>query len=102
MQYIDVTDIYITNKKYQLKKQKYFITDDGIKHNVDGKHVVFSPSKREIEVANILGKALGGKVHIIPRINEPEGIKTPDYIINDRKFDLKKLKERVKIRFIMR
>ena len=47
------------------------------------------PSERE--VAKILGKAYGGQVNIIPRINNPAGIKTPDYIINNEKFDLKEI-----------
>ena len=49
------------------------------------------PSEREIEVAKILGKAYGGQANIIPRINNPAGIKTPDYIINNEKFDLSKI-----------
>ena len=78
-------------KHYQLKKQKYFIDNDGNKYNVDGKHVILKPTEREIEVAKLLGNVIGGKVSLIPRINEPFGIKTPDYIINNEKFDLKQL-----------
>lgn len=63
-----------------------------MKYIVDGKHVILKPTQREIEVANLLGETLGGKIGIIPRINEPEGIKTPDYIINGEKFDLKEIK----------
>ena len=92
MKYQDITNQYIAKKKYQLKKQKYFIGDDGTKYNVDGKYVILEPTQREIEVANMLGEIIGGKVNIIPRINELEGIKTPDYIINGKKFDLKEIK----------
>lgn len=91
MKYQDITNQYITKKDYKIKKQKYFISDDGIKYNVDGKHVLLEPTKREIEVAKLLGEIIGGKVNIIPRINEPFGIKTPDYIINNEKFDLKEI-----------
>lgn len=49
------------------------------------------PPEREREVAKILGKAYGGQVNIIPRINNPAGIKTLDYIINNEKFDLKEI-----------
>lgn len=83
MKYKDITDQYISKKKYQIKKQKYFIDDNGTKYNVDGKHVIFKPTKREIEVAELIGQAIGGKVNIIPRINKPIGIKTPDYIVNN-------------------
>lgn len=91
MKYQDITNQYITKKDYKIKKQKYYISDDGIKYNVDGKHVLLEPTKREIEVAKLLGETIGGKVNIIPRINQPEGIKTPDYIINGKKFDLKEI-----------
>ena len=87
MDYKDVTNQYATEKKYQIKKQKYFINNDGIKYIVDGKNIILEPTEREIEVAKILGKAIGGRVNIIPRINKTFGIKTPDYIINGEKFD---------------
>lgn len=91
MKYIDVTNEYVIQKKYQIKKQKYFISDEGIRYNVDGKHVILKPTQRELEVAKILGKIFGVQVNIIPRVNEPAGIKTPDYIINNEKFDLKEI-----------
>lgn len=91
MNYQDITNQYNTKKHYQIKKQKYFINEDGTKYNVDGKHVVLKPTQREIDVAKLMGKALGGKVNIIPRINEPPNIKTPDYIIHNEKFDLKQI-----------
>lgn len=78
------------NNKYQLRKQKYFI-NDGTRYNVDGRHIILKPTEREIEVAKLLGKTLGGNVNIIPRINEPPNIKTPDYVINNEKFDLKQI-----------
>ena len=82
---------YITKKKYQIKKQKYFIANDGTRYNVDVKHVVLEPTSREIEVDSLLGNVFGGEVKIIPRINYPKRIKTPDYIINNKKFDLKQI-----------
>ena len=91
MKYKDITDEYTFKKKYQIKKQKYFIDNDGTKYNVDGKHVILKPTKREIEVAKLIGQAIGGKVNIIPRINNPVGIKTSDYIIGNERFDLKEI-----------
>lgn len=88
---IDITNEFTSKKKYQIKKQKYFISDEGVRYNVDGKHVILKPTEREVEVAGLLGKALGGKINIIPRINEPPNIKTPDYIIRNEKFDLKQI-----------
>jgi len=91
LKYIDITEQYSTKKEYRLEQQKYFVAADGIKYNVDGKHVILEPTEREIEVARLLGEAIGGKVNIIPRINKPLGIKTPDYIINNEKYDLKQI-----------
>ena len=91
MNYQDITTQYINERKYQIKKQKYFIDNDGIKYNVDSKFVILKPTEREMKVANILGKAIGGEVEIVPRVNKPLGIKTPDYIINGEKFDLKEI-----------
>lgn len=91
MKYKEITDDFVTHKKYQLNKQKYFISDNGTKYNVNGRHVILNPSEREIRVARLLGEMLGGKVNIIPKINEPPNIKTPDYIINNEKYDLKQI-----------
>ncbi len=91
MKYIDITNNYNTKKNYQIKKQKYFIDNEGNEYKVDGKYVIMKPTEREEEVAKLLGEAVGGRVNIIPRINEPPNIKTPDYIINNEKYDLKQI-----------
>ena len=91
MRYKDITDKYNNPKKYKIKKQEYYIDDDGNQYNVDNKYVILNPTIREIEVAKILGKTLGGIVNIIPRIDNPEGIQTPDYIIDNEKYDLKQI-----------
>lgn len=91
MKYIDITDNFSNKRRYKIKKQKYFIDENGNKYQVDGKYIILKPTKREIEVARLMGKALGGKVNIIPRINEPPNIKTPDFIIHNEKFDLKQI-----------
>lgn len=39
----------------------------------------------------MLGEYYGGQVAIIPRVNKPANIKTPDYIINGERFDLKQI-----------
>ncbi len=91
MNYNDITNQYITKKRHQISKQKSFIDDAGNEYRVDGKHVILQPTQREIEIASLLGEAIGGKVNIIPKVNQPFGIKTPDYIINGEKFDLKQI-----------
>lgn len=89
--YKDITSDFVKAKKYKVKEQQYYKDEKGNKYKVDGKNVVLEPTKREKEVANILGKMYGGKISIIPRVNEPPNIKTPDYMINSEKFDLKEI-----------
>lgn len=91
--YIDVTKEILkeSKQKYKLKEQQYVFDKDGNKYKVDGKYVIMAPTTREKEVANILGKIYGGQVRIIPRVNKPLNIKTPDYIINEEKIDLKQI-----------
>lgn len=92
-QYVDIPTKKLLEKynNYEIEEQKYFVDNNGNKYNVDGKKVILEPTDKEKEVANLLGEIYGGKVRIIPRINEPAGIKTPDYMIENRKYDLKEI-----------
>lgn len=93
MIYLDITGEMLSKNKaeYKIVEQKYYIDELGNKYSVDSKYVIFELNEREIEVANILGELYGGEIKLIPRINKPLGIKTPDYIVNDEKFDLKEI-----------
>lgn len=91
MQYIDITNQYRNKRRYHVKRQKYFVDNLGTEYRVDGRYVILRPTEREIEVANILESLYGGEVNIIPRVNKPLNIKTPDYMINGEKFDLKQI-----------
>ena len=76
-----------------MKKEKVifsqYIIVKGIKYIVDGKKVVLEPSKKEIDMAIWLSKKLNKEVTILPRINEPERIQTPDFSIENDNWDLK-------------
>lgn len=89
--YKDITSNFLKAKKYEVKEQRYYKDEKGNKYKVDGKNVVLEPTEREKEVANILGRMHGGQVKIIPKVNEPINIKTPDYMINNERFDLKEI-----------
>ena len=60
-------------------------------YNVDGKNVVLDYSKKEKQVAELLKKEFGGQISLVPRVLNPQGISTPDYIFRGRAFDLKEL-----------
>lgn len=89
--YLDITERYTIEKDYNVIEEQYFVDENNHKYKVDGKNVIMKPTAREKEVANMLGRMYGGQIKIIPRINEPAGIKTPDYKINNEKFDLKQI-----------
>lgn len=91
--YIDITEETLSKgkQKYKLTEQQYYIDEDGNRYNVDNKYVILKPTEREKEIANMLGELYGGKIKIIPRVNEPKNIKTPDYIVKNRRYDLKQI-----------
>ena len=81
------------HNKGVVKKQKYY-EYNGKKYIVDGHNVVYKHDKREHEVAKLLNKIFGGSVKILPNINYPQGIKTPDYLYRGEKVDLKRIKSK--------
>lgn len=93
LEYEDITDNILskTDKKFEVKEQQYFITEDGKKYNIDGKNVKIKANIKERQVAELLGKTYGGQVNLVPVVLNPKGIKTPDYIVNGIKFDLKEI-----------
>jgi len=77
---------------YALEEQQYFVDKNNNRYKVDGKHVVFNPTAKERKVAELLGRIYGGNIKLLPKVFKPEGIKTPDYLVNGIRFDLKELK----------
>ncbi|HEL1613905.1 TPA: hypothetical protein TXL52_002010 [Streptococcus suis] len=58
---------------------------------MDGRNVVLDNSPKEKETAQWLSELLGRHVEIVPRVNYPKNIPTPDYLVDGVKFDLKKI-----------
>lgn len=65
-----------------------------VEYKVDGKHVVLDYSNYEKEVADVIANKYGKDVKMVPRVLNPPGIKTPDYIIDGEKWDLKVINSR--------
>lgn len=87
----DVTQDWIdkaTPNSHKVHDMNYF-EYRGVKYEVDGKNVVLDYSPKEKETAEWLESTFGGKLYMIPRINNPGNIQTPDYIFRDNKWDLK-------------
>lgn len=60
-------------------------------YKVDGKNVLLDYKPREKQIAELLKEKLGGEIFMIPRVLQPQGISTPDYLFRGEKFDLKGL-----------
>ncbi len=89
--YNDVTKNWINEAKpnsHKIQEMSYF-EHDGIKYKVDGKNIVLDYSDKEKEIAKWLESTFGGELYMVPRINNPDGIKTPDYLFRGNKWDLK-------------
>lgn len=92
------TPLNITSEWTSGVKQTGSITEileyavNGEKYKVDGKHVVLDCSESEKRVAEIIAGVYGKNIKMIPRVNYPQGIQTPDYLIDGERFDLKTFK----------
>lgn len=65
------------------------VTVDGVTYQVDGHNVVLSYSRHEKEIAELLEREVGGEMYMVPRVNNPQGVSTPDYLFHGRGYDLK-------------
>ena len=64
-------------------------TVNGITYTVDGHSVVLDYSPHEKEIAELLKRKVGGENFMVPRVNNPQGISTPDYLFHGKSYDLK-------------
>ena len=67
--------------------QEYIVGEN--KYKVDGKRIFLDYSAEEREVAETIAKMYGKKVQMVPKVTYPQGISTPDFIIDDVGWDLK-------------
>lgn len=89
--YYDVTEIWnktATPNSNKIIDSKSYV-HDGVRYVVDGKNVVLDYSEQEKNIAEWLESTFGGQLRMNPRINNPEGIKTSDYIFRKESWDLK-------------
>ena len=70
---------------------RIFWEHGGKKYQVDGRNVVLDYSPKEKETAQWLSELLGRHVEMVPRVNYPKNISTPDYLVDGVKFDLKEI-----------
>ena len=91
IKYKDVTSEWKKVKENEAKDVKDLAEwkHNGEVYKVDGKHVVLDYKKEEFNIAKIIAEKYGKEVFMVPRVNEPAGISTPDYRINGENYDLK-------------
>ncbi len=90
-----ITPMDITNEWTKSKgakgtvseRQEYIV--NGITYRLDGKHVILRPTGQERQVARVLSEKYGKNVELVPQVMYPQGIQTPDYLIDGDRFDLK-------------
>lgn len=68
-------------------------TVNGVVYRVDGHNVELSYSPHEKEIAELLEKEVGGELFMVPRVNNPQGVSTPDYMFHGTGYDLKTIGE---------
>lgn len=66
-------------------------TKNGKTYKVDGHNVVNDHSNYEHQVASWFAETTGANVDLVPRVNFPEKTPTPDFLINEKPFDLKEI-----------
>lgn len=93
--FIDITEDWLNNatpNSHEVLDALFFQDKNGIKYFVDGKNVVLDYSVQEKEIALWLENTFGGEIYMIPRVNIPEGISTPDYFFKGEYWDLKEIR----------
>ena len=75
-----------------LELQEY--ASGGATYKVDGHNVVLDHDAHEKEIAELLEREVGGEIYLVPRVNNPQGVSTPDYLFHGRGYDLKTLGEK--------
>ena len=91
--YIDVTELWrkdATPNSHTVQGLRSF-TRNGATYTVDGHNIVLDYSPHEKEIAELLEKEFGGELYMVPRVNNPQGISTPDYLFRGNGYDLKTL-----------
>lgn len=93
--HMDITKDFFNKanpQKGRIKESDRYVSPKGYTYKIDGKNVIQNNSIEEIEVARLILDNFGGDIYYIPEVKgKYKGIKTPDYIWNNERFDLKSI-----------
>ena len=91
--YVDITGAWYPDAKPNshpvVDLQEYVV--DGVTYKVDGRNVQLDYKPHEKEIAELLEREIGGEIFMVPRVNNPQGVKTPDFLFHGKGYDLKTL-----------
>lgn len=73
-----------------------YVAPDGSVYVVHGNAVVLDYKPHEKEIAELIEREIGGEIYMLPRVNSPAGVKSPDYLFHGVTYDLKTLGENAK------
>ena len=91
--YIDITGEWYPDAEpgsHQVQELNAY-TVGGVTYKVDGHNVVLDYSAHEKEIAELLEREVGGEIYMVPRVNNPQGVSTPDFLFHGNGYDLKTL-----------
>lgn len=94
--YEDITDRWYPDAvpgSHEVQDLMEYIASDGVKYKVDGHNVVLDYKSHEKEIAELLAREVGGEIFMVPRVNNPQGVRTPDFLFNRKNYDLKTLRK---------
>lgn len=93
--YNSVKDEWLTKSDPSKSKvsDQLFWEHNGTRYEVDNKNVIFRPTQREKEVGELLADVLGSHVIHVPEVHNPNFVKTPDFLINGVRWDLKEIEK---------
>lgn len=91
---VDVTQEYLdaATPNSHIVQDLLSYTVNGVTYTVDGHNVQLCYSQHEKNIAGLLERTLGGELFMVPRVNTPQGVRTPDYLFRGEAYDLKTLK----------
>lgn len=91
VKYTDVTAQWLeeaTPNSHVVQDAQEYVKD-GVTYKVDGHNVKLEYSPHEKEIAELLESKFGGELYMVPRVNNPQGVSTPDYLFRGLAYDLK-------------
>lgn len=90
----NVTDDWVDGRTHKVRSEEIFEYKhpSGAIFVVDNKKVVLDHNQNERYTAKWFSRLTGKRVDIVPRVNEPENVHTPDYLVDGAPFDLKAIR----------